>query len=113
MTKKAMDFIQEVSKDEAGRERLSKVSGIPELILMAKEQGLVLTPADFEPAKGEINEDELASVAGGGQCVCVAGGGGTPGPDVKTCACVGLGLGFNSKDQRRCFCFNIGTGDNY
>jgi len=31
MTKKAMDFIQEVSKDEAGRERLSKVSGIPEL----------------------------------------------------------------------------------
>lgn len=47
-----------------------------ELIALAKELGIALTEADFEKPDGELNDDELDTVAGGKVCVFVVGGGG-------------------------------------
>lgn len=114
MTNKAKEFLQFITLDEAGREKASKLSGLPELLAMAREMGYELSEADFEQSgSGEIDEDELAAVAGGGECACFAGGGGTPGEVTKVCACVAVGMGLNKKGERRCFCFTVGHGGDY
>ena len=81
-------------------------------IAFAKENGFELTKADFEAPEGEISEDELHSVAGGGECYCVVGGGGTEDAYGNICVCVVAGTGFNeySDTQDRCYCAVGGYG---
>ncbi len=70
----------------------------------------------------DLGADELDEVAGGGECVCALGGGGTGDPDYeKTCACVfGGGGEYKSdyaavmgKSKARCACFGAGSGVDY
>ena len=85
------------------------------VIAFAKEHGFELTEEDFSPCEGELSESELASVAGGGTCACVVGGGGTadepssPGQD-SVCWCVGGGFGEDIWGDRRCTCVFGGGG---
>lgn len=69
-------FLEAVSKDET---LIAKVVQMDKeaLIALAKELGFDLTEADFEAQGGELNNDELNAVTGGGECACVVGGGGT------------------------------------
>ena len=69
----------------------------------------------------DLGADELDEVAGGGECVCALGGGGTGDPAFgeKTCACVfGGGGEYNDAGQKlsggekaRCYCFAGGYGN--
>lgn len=83
------------------------------MIAIAAEKGFTLTAADLEPSKaanGEISDAEMDAVAGGKDCYCVLGGGGTGTGSQKTCACVADGFGFMKCDDMRCACFGFGVG---
>lgn len=88
------------------------------LIASAKELGVELTDADFAQPE-TMSDAELNAVAGGGECVCVLGGGGTQGGDDGVCACVAYGQGNVADDSQyvyrrgapRCQCFVGGTGE--
>ena len=86
------------------------------IIAMAAELGIVLTDADFEQ-KETLSDDELETVAGGKDCFCVVGGGGTGSSNLhtKTCACVTYGEGNHEKGSCRCLCslFGAGYDDSY
>lgn len=88
-----------------------------DFITLVKEYGVELTEADFRPtpAGGEVSDSELEAVAGGGKCVCVAGGGGKEDEAHKTCACVAAGCGFRKDTDRwnldyECKCPLLGSG---
>ncbi len=66
---------------------------LEEIIILAKKHGIELTEADFETRDGEMSEDELNTIAGGGECGCAVGGGGTADAYGHVCVCVGLGMG--------------------
>ena len=80
------------------------------LIAIAKEQGIVLTEDDFVQHTIELSDDELDVVAGGGECVCALGGGGTSDDLNKTCACVVVGFGLSDSGMDRCSCGIAGYG---
>ena len=87
-------------------------------IKLAKENGIELTEADFEKkeATGELSDDELDAVAGGGSnCGCFAGGGGggIDASDGKVfgCACVAYGQGGDGRaNDANCVCALYGYG---
>lgn len=81
-------------------------------IAFAEEHGFELTEADFEAPEGELSVDELNTVAGGGTCACVVGGGGTEsdGRDV-VCWCVVAGFGDDIFGDQRCGCAFGGGGE--
>ena len=58
----------------------------------------------------ELDADELDAVAGGGDCYCAIGGGGTADEDAKTCACVLGGGGEYDYGSPRCACVAYGEG---
>ena len=70
-------FLDAISKNG---ELAAKVSNMTkdELITLAEELGIELTEADFEKSAGELNDDELNAIAGGGDCFGY--GNGTEGP---------------------------------
>ena len=107
MTDNMKNFLEAASRD---REACAKLCELDQaaLIAMAKEMGFVLTEADFEQ-KVELAEEELDAVAGGGECVCVVGGGGTAGESDRTCGCVAYGFG-TTKYGDRCHCALGGYG---
>lgn len=92
------------------------------LIVIAKENGIELTEEDFAAPVGEMSDDELDAVVGGGECYCAVGGGGTKegahgyaeqywgGLDV--CACVLAGFGHYGNGKERCGCAFAGGGSN-
>lgn len=45
------------------------------LITIAKENGIKLTEEDFVVPVGEMSDDDLDVVVGGGECYCAVGGG--------------------------------------
>lgn len=95
------------------QDKLSKASK-KELTQFASENGITLTDADFEALSGELSEDELTAVAGGKNCYCAMGGGGTASEGEKTCACVAGGAGLMQEDwggATRCACVLTGVGD--
>ena len=79
---------------------------------MAKELGVALTDEDFEKPTEELSDDELDTVAGGGDvsCACAMGGGGTKDSNDKTCACVLAGAGYSKTSRERCVCGFAGYG---
>lgn len=110
MTENMRKFLETVSRSE---ELCAKANGAgkDELTAMAKELGIELTEADFEQPAGELSDDELDAVAGGGACACVAGGGGTEKKKDGKCACFFTGVGFDyTYDDVRCTCVGAGGG---
>lgn len=111
MTENMKKFLEAVSKNE---ELTAKVGtlGMEELIALAKELGIELTEADFAKPTGELDDDELDAVSGGGDvsCACAMGGGGTKDSNDKTCACVLAGGGYSKQGGERCVCGFAGYG---
>ncbi|GHV71483.1 hypothetical protein AGMMS49928_23450 [Spirochaetia bacterium] len=74
---KLTDFYKKAESDpalkadlEAAKKRYEgqdpdKATVVAEGIAIAAKHGVTLEPADFELAKGELNEEELSTVAGG------------------------------------------------
>ena len=121
MTENMKKFMELVSADpELGM----KVSAATKdmLILIAKEQGIELTKEDLAAPVGEMSDDELEAVVGGGECYCAMGGGGTKdGPHgyaekywggLDVCACVLAGFGYYGNGKERCGCAFAGGGSN-
>ena len=110
MTENMQKFLEAVSKDN---ELAAKVSTLAkdELLAFAKEQGFDLTEADL-PHPTEMSDDDLDTVAGGGNvsCACAMGGGGTKDNNDKTCACVLAGVGYAKDKTERCLCGFAGYG---
>ena len=109
MTENMKCFLAKVSEDKALAEKASKLEK-DELIVLAKEMGVNLTEADFAQTESDISEGELNSVTGGGNCYCVAGGGGTDGEKDSACACVFDGWGRSTERHERCVCAMAGGG---
>jgi predicted ribosomally synthesized peptide with nif11-like leader len=124
MTENLKAFLEAASKDRTLAGRL-KEADTPEAVLaLAAEQGFALSAADLEisaaPAAGEISDDELDAVAGGGNfdgcCLCISGGygddGDGDGPN-EACYCFVAGAGLRtgaSYDSGRCVCAWSGGG---
>ena len=83
------------------------------MIEILKEYGVVLTAEDFKAPEGELSDDELNAVAGGGGCGCPVVGGG--GGDEIICVCIAGGTGFvigsgGLNEQGGCICAVAGAG---
>ena len=129
MTENLKKFLEAVSKDEALRAKVNalesnKETAMAGVIALAKELGIELTEADFVQPDGEISEDELETISGGGcptagtvnnSCYCAAAGGGggkQKDEDIWGCACVAYGQGGDAKDDHTtCMCVLYGHGD--
>lgn len=110
MSENLKTFLETVSKDKALAEKLNGLTEETQIVSMAAELGLELTEEDFGLPEGELDAAELEGVVGGGECYCVAGGGGTKGERSDVCACVLFGTGFGNAGER-CFCSGYGHGD--
>ena len=129
MTENLKKFLEAVSKDEALQAKVNalesnKETAMAGVIALAKELGIELTEADFAQPDGEISEDELETINGGGcptagtvnnSCYCAAAGGGggkQKDEDIWGCACVAYGQGGDAKDDHTtCMCVLYGHGD--
>ncbi len=65
MTENIKKLLELASTNEDLKTKLTNVSK-DDFIAIAKENGIELTDADFEAPQGEISDDELNAVAGGG-----------------------------------------------
>ena len=128
MTENLKKFLEAVSKDEALQAKVNalesnKETAMAGVIALAKELGIELTEADFAQPDGEISEDELETINGGGcptagtvnnSCYCAAAGGGggkQKDDDIWGCACVAYGQGGDAKDDHWvCYCTAMGAG---
>lgn len=113
MKENAKTFLELLSKDEELRKKVCSMTQMQDIIALAKELGIELTEEDLKTQSGEISEEELSAVTGGGECYCAVGGGGTAKDDDNACGCVALGFGTNERtkdDGYRCFCSLGGWG---
>ena len=83
------------------------------MIEILKEYGVSFTAEDFKAPEGELSDDELHAVAGGGGCGCPVVGGG--GGDDLTCVCIAGGTGYvrgcgGFSLEGGCFCAVAGAG---
>lgn len=94
-----------------------KNAKVADFIALAAEYGVTLTQEDFtkKPDDGELSDEELEAVAGGGTCWCMYGGGGEADPDGTgyhgTCACVLGGGGEGRNGCEPCVCILGGYGE--
>lgn len=119
--KNLLEAMEKNPELKAKIEELNKApdSTVQDFIKAAAEYGVELAEADFAPAgsQGELADDELEAVAGGGACFCAIGGGGDAdvlprgGWGRKTCACVLGGGGQYTDNATRCACVLGGAGD--
>ncbi len=111
MTENLRKFLEAVSKDEALSAKVGAM-GKDELLALAKALGIPLTEADLIP-KAELDDDDLDTVASGGDinCVCAMGGGGTKDKNDKACACILAGAGYSKDKRDRCVCGFAGYGE--
>ncbi len=126
-----MRFFEAVARDESLKAKLEAIgarhmdleesqSGSVwknEILPLAKSAGFDFTMDDvaaYQAAQsrttGRLADEELDAVVGGGDCTCVAGGGGTKGDDYPACACVFSGVGLNGTGDTRCYCIFYGEG---
>ena len=112
MNENLKKFLEKVSEDKALAEKVSAEKDPAALIPLAKEMGIELTEADLKKPVEELSDDELDTVAGGGDvsCACAMGGGGTKDANDKTCACVLAGVGYAKDKSERCLCGFAGYG---
>ena len=112
MNENLKKFLEMVSKDAELTSKVGAEKDVNVLIAMAKEMGIELTASDFEKPVEELADDELDTVAGGGDvsCACAMGGGGTKDSNDKTCACVLAGAGYSKSGRERCVCGFAGYG---
>jgi predicted ribosomally synthesized peptide with nif11-like leader len=108
---------KELEKKALATNELGEEKGKAAMLALAKENGIELTLADLEKKEesGELSDDELDAVAGGGFCTCVVagGGGGTDANDgqIYGCACTSYGQGGDGrKKDSNCACIVIGEG---
>ena len=128
MSKHLKEFLKLLSSNSEVKEKamvcneLGKENVLSALIVLAKENGIELSEADFveQPVESEeLDMEELGAVVGGaGICLCaMAGGGGTDAENGKTygCACVGYGQGGDGRiSDANCACVAMGEGhDDY
>ena len=100
MTENMKNYLVAVSKNDELFEK-SKSMGKEEIFATAKTLGIELTEADFASISGELDDDELDAVAGGG----------TADNNDYTCACVLTGAGQRVKGAKtRCVCVGAGGG---
>lgn len=113
MTENMKRFLEKISGDRELAEKLSRAEK-DALIAEAEDMGIELTDADFTPEENAMSEDELGTVAGGGQCWCAAAGGGTKDETIgdKACGCVAYGQGNDKNGDDRCACILGGSGVN-
>ena len=111
MNENLKKFLEAVSQQ---KELSAKVNAMDaeELLSLAKELGIALTEADLVKPVQELSDEELDTVAGGGDvsCACAMGGGGTKDNNDKTCACVVAGVGYDDQKRERCLCGFAGYG---
>lgn len=121
MNENTKRFFELLSKDEEMVKKVCSMTEMEEILALARELGIELTEADFETPDGEMSEDELNSVTGGGDCYCVMGGGGTKSTYDDVCACVLAGWGYyndsfepyaSDDNLVRCACPGLGSGNN-
>lgn len=120
MNDQAREFLKKASEDETLSSKLKAFSGITDrteavekAAEIAQEAGFTVSPEDFEPDEGKMDDAEVANVAGGWrECVCVLLGGGDGDKDGKACVCVVGGGGLRrDNDEARCECVAGGLGD--
>lgn len=131
-------FLAQAGEDEAWRAELAKLedkqAAVEACLAKAAELGLTLAAEDFDEPAGELSEDELAAVAGAGDCMCMLGGGGTKDDGAledrcwspflgyvdTVCACVVYGEGWADElspmegdydEYQRCICPMVGEGE--
>ena len=114
MNESAKAFLEAAKGDPELCEKLAKMS-VEDVIAVAKERGVQLTEADFKAPAGEIGDEELGNVVGGGGCWCLAGGGGggIDSVDLQAygCACVAYGQGGDGNiTDANCVCAGYGSG---
>ncbi|MBQ7594030.1 MAG: Nif11 family protein [Synergistaceae bacterium] len=77
MTENVKKFLEFVSQNEAAKKELEagrvnlkgdENASIEAFIKFADKYGFTLTYEDLKPEEGELSEDELKAVAGGGGC---------------------------------------------
>ena len=84
------------------------------IITELNNAGFEISMDDLKEPSGELSEDELMAIAGGGGCACAAGGYG--GGDTLYCWCIGYGSGgVNEKvdlitSKGGCACIGAGAG---
>lgn len=110
MNKNMEKLLKLASKDEELSAKLQKAEK-QQVVELAKKHGIILSDADFEVPKGKVSDDELQAVAGGGNCYCAMGGGGSKGEGERACACVIVGLGYYTDGSQRCGCPGFGAGE--
>ncbi len=127
MSEKAKQFIKQINQDQALYQEFFALSDqlkgsndrqqilLEHILPFAKRHGFDLSAEDFSSVEGEMDESELAAIAGGGGCGCVVGGGGSGTQDVDgdsyTCACVLSGMGGGPQgDDGNCICPVVGGG---
>ena len=68
MTENMKRFVEAAEKDAALAEAIGKAEKPEDLIALAAEKGVTLTAEDLRPAEaaGELSDEELEDVAGGG-----------------------------------------------
>ena len=111
-------LLEEMEKNQELKAKIQELDKNPEstpkdYIQVAAEYGIEIKEEDFKPAQGELNDDELDAVAGGGDCYCAIGGGGSANERDKTCACIVAGAGDKTSGSKRCGCAFYGSGDGY
>lgn len=113
-------FLEEMEKNPELKAKIEELDKNPEstpkdFIEAAAEYGVELKEEDFQPAgaQGELADDELDAVAGGGNCLCAVGGGGTDDAYHGTCACVVGGYGSGKDKYEGCACVIGGGGNSY
>ena len=118
--KKLLEAMEQNAELKAKIDELDKNpdSAVKDYIELASEYGIEIKEEDFQPAsiQGEVSDEELDAVAGGGECYCAVGGGGSESYKDGTCGCVLYGQGShltNSSGQgggMRCTCAVGGYG---
>ena len=124
MSENLKKFLELLSKDKDLEAKalacndLGEEKGRLALLELAKENGIELTLADLakKAENGELSDDELDAVAGGGGCGCpaVGVGGGRDSKDGNAyhCACGAYGQGGDGRaNDSNCLCIGAGGGN--
>jgi len=117
MTENVKKLFELSSQDEKLRKALCEAPDVKSIISLAAEHEITLTEEELKmdaSKEQELDEEELASVAGGDECYCAIAGGGLR-TDKYTppcgCALYGQGNSFCETQPARCACLLGGHGN--